>query len=147
MANETKLTVMFGSGGGNEEPKTTLITNIKPATQINDKALLKGIIAGIGLQTFSREVSVRGQLTGNAIEQNKINVAMGLATSVYSLGVAFATNPALGAVLLSSKAIGILQDQRNIMVSLEKNEVSNNNMRQLVGLEATNYSRYNGKRR
>lgn len=146
MADETKITVEFGAEGETTAPKTELSSHTYN-TQVNTSGLLKTVGVGLVLQPLSRELSVQGQLSGNYIQQNNINASMNIASNVYGIGMAFVANPVLGAISLASRAIGAIQDNRNIQIAYDKAEKANNNMRQLVGLEATNYSRYSGKRR
>lgn len=108
---------------------------------------VKAAAGALVFQSFSRELSVHGQLTGDYVTQNKIDVARNAAQSLLALGVAMYVNPILGGIALAGQLIAIGQENRNIQIQAAKSELYANNLREYVGLEATNFSRYKGRRR
>ena len=143
--NEAVISVHFDEGA-KQKPTENVNAGLK-TLKADNQDVIKALGVGLVLNTFNRELSVRGQLTGNYVRQNKIDVARNVGKLAYTTIAAFIVDPTLAAITLSSQLVGSMQEYRNIQIDYDKDERAANNIRASVGLEATNYSRYSGKRR
>lgn len=104
-------------------------------------------IALFAARTIAKEVSAQAQISGNYILQNQAQVATNVVSSAAIMLAAGMVGGTSGAMMALGQVYSMGAKNRAVLIEYSKNEQINNNLRQKVGLEATNYSRYGGKKR
>lgn len=104
-------------------------------------------IALFATRTIAKEVSAQAQISGNYILQNQAQVATNVVSSAAIMLAAGMVGGTSGAMMALGQVYSMGAKNRAVLIEYSKNEQINNNLRQKVGLEATNYSRYGGKKR
>lgn len=102
----------------------------------------------IGAYYINKEISAMTQLSRNYVLSNRIESAKNVMGNISSVVGAFYFGGATAGIsLVIGKTIDQIHQNIVNQTLAQQSEIANNNLREQIGLEATNYSRYRGIRR
>ena len=102
----------------------------------------------IGAYYINKEISAMTQLSRNYVLNNRIESAKNVMGNISStLGAFYFGGVSAGIGLVMAKTIDQIHQNVVNQTLAQQSEIATNNLREQIGLEATNYSRYRGIRR
>lgn len=102
----------------------------------------------VGAYYINKEVNSMMQLSRNYVLNNRIETAKNAIGGISTLASSFYFGGAsAGISLLIGKTIDQIHQNVVNQTLAQQSEIATNNLREQIGLEATNYSRYRGIRR